>query len=129
MFRAELQQPVGYFGLPEPAIEAIGKFIEVFLQVAVADAMIGSEQEALEITDHDMDPGQPLVGAFRRRDLAGVMILFAQNVERHQRIGSDGDLRSDSPMGEVAYPLMVYGGTCNRVPAVTEVWRPQRVHS
>ena len=110
MLYAEPHQPVRYFRFPESSVKTICEFIEIFLQVAVADAMIGSEQKALEVTDHNMHPRQLLAGLFRRRDLTDVMMLFRQDVERRQCIGPDRYSGGDSPLGEIAHPIMIHRG-------------------
>lgn len=53
----EFQEAVWDLRFPEPAIESIDELVDVLLQPMGSDsAVVGSDQEALEIGDDNVDP-------------------------------------------------------------------------
>ena len=65
--------------LPEPAVEAEDELVQVLLQARTGDAVEGADQEPLEVADHEVHEGQPLVGLLRRGGTRFVVVVPSQN--------------------------------------------------
>ncbi len=81
-----IEQSRGQLRLPKASVEAIDKFIQVFLQILAGDPMVSPQQERLEVANGDVHPGQPFIYLFRRRNTAFMLLGFSQNTQRHQAI-------------------------------------------
>lgn len=110
VLRAEPQEPIRELGFPEAAIESIGEFIEILLQILMADTVIGPQYEPFEIADDDVHPWEPMRGFFRRCDLGDVPVIFPQTSECRQAIGVDLLARLEAPLGEVFNRRLVHRG-------------------
>src|SRR5665648_547747 len=68
---AAIEQPPEDVLTLAPAVEPVAELIEVGLQVPGADPMEDVKRPALEVGEHDVRPGQPLVDVGARRHVAG----------------------------------------------------------
>src|SRR5665647_1598135 len=82
---------------PLPAVEPVAELIEVDLQVPGADPMEDVERPALEVGEHDVRPGQPLIDVGAGRHLAGKVSVTGSfeahvagpAVGLHEAVGDD----------------------------------------
>lgn len=68
---------MGVAGFQSTTVEAIAELIEILLKVFGRYAVIGAQQEGLQVADDDMNPGQAFARLLRGSNALGVMLGLA----------------------------------------------------
>lgn len=83
MFHTGIEQPQGQFWLPETAIEAIDKLVQIFLQIFAGYPMECAQKKGLEVTNGDVYPRQPLVHLMRFGHAPLMLLALSENSQRY----------------------------------------------
>ena len=98
-----IEQSQWQFWFPKSAVEAIAKFIQIFLKISGRHTMKRAIKELFHVANHDMDKWQPFRGLFRGGDLLFVNMLSGHSVQRWQGIRSNDLARFQAKREERFY--------------------------
>jgi hypothetical protein len=87
MCDAEVEESIKDLVFPKPSAQPAAKFVEILLNVAVCDAMVGLEEITFQVAGQDMNPPLSFIGYFGRCDLGNMVMLLGQRVDHSQGIG------------------------------------------
>ena len=92
-----LDQAVRQLVLPEAAVEAEDELVQVLLQALAGDPVEGADQEPLEVADHQVHEGQPLVGLLRRGGARLVIVVAGEDRQAAVGVAADREAVAEAP--------------------------------